>query len=157
MGGKSVGAQFSTAEAMRAARGLDLDNLLNTPDDAPEEAPGGEAGATAPTAEPSKPSKPRPRRPGPPTLIERRERLDDALRSLARPGAAVEYQANTMAVINDGSAFLRFLLFLLKLPLIPLRLVFQAVVWILRPRGTGRLKRRVVVVDRRGNVVVYRM
>ncbi|MDA0302564.1 MAG: hypothetical protein O2822_08560, partial [Chloroflexi bacterium] len=99
----------------------------------------------------------RTRRRGPATLLERRDRLDDAIRRLAAPGAHIEYQANTIAVINQGNVVLRLIRFLLGLPLIPLRLIARAVEWVFRPRGAGRLKRTVVFVDRRGNVVVYRM
>ena len=162
VGGVNVGAQVSGQSlAQQASQGLDLNDLLKGARDEAAgvvrstveqgevpEAPADGKGGLVPS---------RTRRRGPATLLERRDRLDDAVRRLAAPGAHIEFQANTIAVINQGNIVLRILRFLLTLPLIPLRWFMHAVEWVFRPRGAGRLKRTVVFVDRRGNVVVYRM
>ena len=161
VGGVNVGAQVSgTSLAQQAREALDLDDLLKrTRDEAAgvvtATVEGGEAPA-APEARGGLVPSPSRRR-GPATLLERRDRLDDAIRRLAAPGARIEYQANTIAVIDQGNFVLRLIRFLLGLPMIPLRMIMHAVEWVFRPRGAGRLKRTVVFVDRRGNVVVYRM
>lgn len=160
VGGANVGAGVSGAALGRTLReGLDLDDLLK----GAREEMGGvvgdavERGEVAPDAAPERPAPPQIRRRGPATLLERRDRLDYALRQVAGPGAHVEYQANTIAVINNGNVIVRILRFVLGLPLIPLKMIMRAVEWVFRPRGAGRLKRTVVFIDRRGNVVVYRM
>jgi len=165
--GMNVGAQVAGQSLAQQARdSLDLEDLLQrareTPaaasSDAPSEAaPAGSAARDAATRAAGGLVPPRSRRRGPATLLERRDRLDDAVRRLAHPGAHIEYQANTIAVINQGNIFLRILRFLVGLPLIPIRWTLHAIEWVFRPRGAGRLKRTVVFVDRRGNVVVYRM
>lgn len=162
IGGVNAGASLSGAAlAQQAKQSLDLEDLLKrSREEASGEADAPEARAVSsvPAAEPrGGPVPSRTRRRGPATLLERRDRLDDAIRRLAAPGAHIEYQANTIAVINQGNVILRLIRFLLGLPLIPLRLIARAVEWVFRPRGAGRLKRTVVFVDRRGNVVVYRM
>ncbi len=160
IGGVNVGASVSGSSiAQQAREALDLDDLLKRTRD---EAAGVvtstvETGETPAAPARSGPIPSRTRRRGPATLLERRDRLDDAIRRLAAPGAHIEYQANTIAVINQGNIVVRLLRFLLGLPLIPLRMIMRAVEWVFRPRGAGRLKRTVVFVDRRGNVVVYRM
>lgn len=157
VGGVNTGVSLSGAAlAQQAKQSLDLEDLLKR---SREEASAAEAGAPAnpPVESRGGPVPSRTRRRGPATLLERRDRLDDAIRRLAAPGAHIEYQANTIAVINQGNVVLRLIRFLLGLPLIPLRLIARAVEWVFRPRGAGRLKRTVVFVDRRGNVVVYRM
>jgi len=149
--GMNVGAQVTGREVVqKLGDALDLDDLLKQ-----SRAEAAEAPVVAPA--PPRPRPPRSRRRGPATLLERRDRLDDAIQRLSAPGAHIEFQANTIAVINQGNAFVRFLRWLMGLPLIPLRLILRAVEWVFRPRGAGRLKRTVVFVDRRGNVVVYRM
>ena len=159
IGGANVGAQLSGTALGRQMRELGLDDLLKgAREEASNVVTGAvERGEVAVDAAPPAPAVPRPRRRGPATLLERRERLDDALRRLAGPGAHVEFQANTIGVINNGNIVIRILRFLLGLPLIPLRMMMRAVEWVFRARGAGRLKRTVVFVDRRGNVVVYRM
>lgn len=151
--GTSVGAQVSAQSVAEQLRdSLDLDDLLKrSREEAGAEAP------PAPTPAAAGPVPSRTRRRGPATLLERRDRLDDAVIRLAKPGAHIEFQANTIAVINQGNIFMRILRFLLRLPVVPIRWFLHVVEWVFRPRGAGRLKRTVVFVDRRGNVVVYRM
>lgn len=166
--GMNVGATVSgQSVARQVTDSLDLDDLLKRSRDesaqeqaAPPEvaaAPAGSAAREAADRAAGGLMPSRTRRRGPATLLERRDRLDDAVRRLAHPGAHIEYQANTIAVINQGNIFLRILRFLIGLPLIPIRWILHAIEWVFRPRGAGRLKRTVVFVDRRGNVVVYRM
>lgn len=111
--------------------------------------------AMAREAEAAAPATPRRRRRGPATLFERSQRLERAVNALAGEGH-VEYRANTIAVIKDPNLITRILRFVAMVILIPPRLVARFMAWVLRPRGKGRLKRRVVFVDRRGNIVVYR-
>jgi hypothetical protein len=153
--GFNIGSSIATRDIARSAgKQVDLEGMLGGLLD-------GEAPALGeqPEAEdrPAPPPPPPIRRRGPATLLERRDRLDYALDRLVVKGAHVEYQANTLALIKPMHPLLRFLRFLLMLPLIPLRLVLRAVAWALRPNGHGKLNRTVVFVDRRGNVVVYKM
>ncbi len=95
------------------------------------------------------------RRRGPATLYERNQRLETAVNVLAGRGR-VEYRANTIAVIKDPGIITRIIRWVMAMILIPPHLFAQFMAWVLRPRGKGRLKRRVVFVDRRGNIVVFR-
>jgi len=97
----------------------------------------------------------RARRRGPATLYERNQRLETAVNVLAGRGR-VEYRANTIAVIKDPNIITRIIRWVMAMILIPPHLLAQFMSWVLRPRGKGRLKRRVVFVDRRGNIVVFR-
>lgn len=97
------------------------------------------------------------RRRGPATLVERRHRLEEAAREVAGPHGAVEFQTNTVAIVNHGSLVARIIKRAFWLLTLPPRIAAQAVAWLVMPRGKGKLKRTVVVVDRRGNVVVYRV
>jgi hypothetical protein len=97
------------------------------------------------------------RRRGPATLMERRTRLEAAARDIAGIHGAVEFQTNTVAIVNHGSIVARALKRVLWLMTLPPRIAAQAISWLVMPRGKGKLKRTVVVVDRRGNVVVYRV
>ncbi len=101
------------------------------------------------------PAQPRRRRRGPATLFERSQRLEHAVRIIANDGH-VEYRANTIAVIKDPGIITKIMRLVAWVMLIVPRLIARAVAWVLRPRGRGRLKRRVVFVDRRGNIVVFR-
>ncbi len=97
------------------------------------------------------------RRRGPATLVERRLRLEAVARDVAGQHGAVEFQTNTVAIVNHGSLVARIFKRALWLITLPPRIAAQAISWLLMPRGKGKLKRTVVVVDRRGNVVVYRV
>lgn len=97
------------------------------------------------------------RRRGPATLVERRARLEAAARDIAGQHGAVEFQTNTVAIVNHGSIVARIVKRALWLLTLPPRIAAQAIAWLVMPRGKGKLKRTVVVVDRRGNVVVYRV
>ncbi len=97
------------------------------------------------------------RRRGAATLIERRTRLEAAAREVAGRHGAVEFQTNTVAVVNHGSIVARIIKRAFWLLTLPPRIAAQAISWLVMPRGKGKLKRTVVVVDRRGNVVVYRV
>jgi len=97
------------------------------------------------------------RRRGPATLVERRARLLTVSKEVAGVHGAVEFQTNTVAVINHGSLVARIIKRAFWLLTLPPRIAAQALAWLLMPRGKGKLKRTVVVVDRRGNVVVYRV
>lgn len=97
------------------------------------------------------------RRRGPATLVERRSRLEAAARTVAGVHGAVEFQTNTVAVVNHGSIVARTIKRAFWLLTLPPRIAAQAIAWLVMPRGKGKLKRTVVVVDRRGNVVVYRV
>lgn len=97
------------------------------------------------------------RRRGPATLVERRLRLEAAARDVAGVHGAVEFQTNTVAVVNHGSIVARAIKRAFWLLTLPPRIAAQAIAWLVMPRGKGKLKRTVVVVDRRGNVVVYRV
>lgn len=101
------------------------------------------------------PTQLRRRRRGPATLFERSQRLETAVRTIAGEGH-VEYRANTIAVIRDPGIITKIMRLVAWVMLVVPRLVARAVAWVLRPRGRGRLKRRVVFVDRRGNIVVFR-
>lgn len=97
----------------------------------------------------------RARRRGPATLYERNQRLETAVNVLAGRGR-VTYRANTIAVIKDPGIITRIIRWVMAMILIPPHLFAQFMAWVLCPRGKGRLKRRVVFVDRRGNIVVFR-
>jgi hypothetical protein len=97
------------------------------------------------------------RRRGPATLVERRARLISVSKEVAGVHGAVEFQTNTVAVINHGSLVARMIKRAFWLLTLPPRIAAQALAWLLMPRGKGKLKRTVVVVDRRGNVIVYRV
>lgn len=97
---------------------------------------------------------PRLRRKGPPTLPERSVQLERAVQSIVGRGH-LEYRANTIAVIKDPTLLTRIIRFVLMLMTFIPSLIARFLAWALRPRGKGKLKRRVVTVDRRGNVIIF--
>ncbi|MEX0761904.1 MAG: hypothetical protein WD208_00400 [Dehalococcoidia bacterium] len=112
-------------------------------------------GLEAPPGGPEATTKSGPRR-GPATIYERRLRLESTVQRVVEKGERLEYQANTIAIVDPGSALLRCLKTMLALLLLPLALL-KRLCGSGEGKGNGKLKRRLIAVDRRGRVSIRKV
>lgn len=89
-------------------------------------------------------------------LYERRRELEKVVRTETMNGERLEFQSNTLAIIQPPSALMRLLKLLLALLLLPLALL-KSLFGRGQPSGQGKMGKRLITVDRRGRVQVRKI
>lgn len=87
-------------------------------------------------------------------IYQRRRELEKVVRVQTMNGERLEFQSNTLAIIQPPSALMRLIKMFLALLLLPLALLMALFGGRKEGGGKGKMGKRLITVDRRGRVQV---